>query len=242
MDVKETLDKIKKALFGGEEYTAYTLQDGTAVTISALSEGGEVFVNGEPAPDGEHTLSDGSKITTVAGKITIYTPASTDAEIDTEMALYKLQDGTEVGISTLAEGGNLIIAGVPATEGEYTLEDGTKISVDASGVILKVEVAGVEPDAPMLMSKEDFAAVVSEKVDAVKADFATQIDTQNKTIADQKEVIKQLFEIVEKLGGEPSDNPPAPRKKVQSFGMTNDQRNTKIGRYAEAMDQALSNN
>lgn len=241
MDVKETLEKIKKALFGGEDYTSYTLQDGTSVTISALSEGGEVYVNGEPAPDGEHILSDGSKITTVSGKITVYTPVTTDVEIDTEMALYKLQDGTEVGISTLVEGGNLIVAGVPATEGEYTLEDGTKLTVDANGVILKVEVAGVEVDAPMQMSKEDFAAVVSEKVDAVKADFNTQIEAQNKTIADQKEVIKQLFEIVEKLGGEPSDNPPAPRKKVQSFGMTSDMRDSKIGKYAEAAKQAFNN-
>lgn len=55
----------------------------------------------------------------------------------------KLKDGTEVSYTTLAAGGSFMIAGAPAPEGTYELEDGTSVVVDATGTITAVN--GVTP-------------------------------------------------------------------------------------------------
>lgn len=57
----------------------------------------------------------------------------------------KLKDGTEVTYTTLAAGGSLMIAGAPAPEGTYELEDGTSVGVDATGIITTVNGVGAEP-------------------------------------------------------------------------------------------------
>lgn len=52
------------------EMAEYSLVDGTKVMISALEVGGEVKLeDGNPAPDGEHELADGTKIVTEGGLI-----------------------------------------------------------------------------------------------------------------------------------------------------------------------------
>ncbi len=52
---------------------------------------------------------------------------------------YKLKDGTDISISqagdTIAVGDSVIVNGVPATEGTLMLEDGTTLSIDATGKI-----------------------------------------------------------------------------------------------------------
>lgn len=242
MDTKAILEGIKKLLFGNEAFTAYTLGDGSAIEISVLEVGGDVTKDGAPAADGDYELSDGSKITVAAGKITVVTPK--EAEV-VEMAVHKLQDGTEVEISTLAEGGNVVIAGVPATEGEYVLEDGTKITVDATGAIIAISVAGIDPNAPLQMSKQEFAAATIE-VNAKFVAFEKALNAKDAKIADletklanQLKATQQLFSLVEQLGGAPAGDPPPTRKGVQSFGLTNEKRGSAIDRYAKAAEQAL---
>lgn len=56
-----------------------------------------------------------------------------------DAAFYKLGDGTEIAISTLEVGGDVTIAGAPATAGDHTLEDGTIITVDETGKITNVK-------------------------------------------------------------------------------------------------------
>lgn len=61
---------------------------------------------------------------------------------------YKLADGTDVTISLLDIGGDFTIAGAPAPEGSYTLQDGTAVVVDSTGKITSInepaEFAGTE--------------------------------------------------------------------------------------------------
>ena len=75
MDMKspiELLQEVKKLVF--QEETAaipsYSLEDGTKIMISKLEVGGIVTLeNGTPAPAGQHTLADGTKIVLAEGGV-----------------------------------------------------------------------------------------------------------------------------------------------------------------------------
>ncbi len=74
MDVKIEALKILKQLFTKQSFADAKLEDGTIVSAEAFEPGMELFIldeNGDrtPAPDGEHTLEDGSKVTVSGGKI-----------------------------------------------------------------------------------------------------------------------------------------------------------------------------
>lgn len=61
----ELLQEVKKLVFQEETIAApsYSLEDGTKIMISKLEVGGIVTLeNGTPAPAGEHTLADGTKV------------------------------------------------------------------------------------------------------------------------------------------------------------------------------------
>jgi hypothetical protein len=102
MNYQETINKIK-ALFeigmpASPDATAnpdvtgladYILQDGTKISVDKLAIGGSVTINGTPAPDGDHTLQDGTIIQTKDGVIEeISSPAeeSQDQEVNTDLA------------------------------------------------------------------------------------------------------------------------------------------------------------
>jgi ATP-dependent Clp protease protease subunit len=76
------IQRLFKALVDGEQPKALTttLEDGTEVTIETEAAepavGDVVTVNGESAPDGSHTLADGSVIVTEGGVITEVVMAS----------------------------------------------------------------------------------------------------------------------------------------------------------------------
>lgn len=105
------LDKILNTLFGKEkedsvevELAQSTLEDGTVIEYEALEVGAAVtvVVEGEdpaPAPDGEHTLEDGTKITTEGGVITeIMEPEAeeeTEEEAEEELENAELEDEGE---------------------------------------------------------------------------------------------------------------------------------------------------
>lgn len=66
-------------------------------------------------------------------------PATPPAPVQTEATpAYTLADGTPVEIDKLEVGGIVMVAGLPAAEGEHELSDGTKITTDANGVITLV--------------------------------------------------------------------------------------------------------
>lgn len=75
----------------------------------------------------------------------------TEEPVAAEAVEYTLQDGTKCTIDKLEVGGAVMIAGVAAVDGTYTLEDGTAITV-AAGLITVVTPAAVEATEPTEMS------------------------------------------------------------------------------------------
>jgi len=68
----ELLQEVKKLVFQEETMPApsYSLEDGTKILIDKLEVGGVVTLeNGTPAPAGEHTLADGSKVVLSEGGV-----------------------------------------------------------------------------------------------------------------------------------------------------------------------------
>lgn len=101
MNYQETINKIKM-LFEANPMTPtttspdvsalpeYILQDGTKIVVDKLEIGGQVTLDGAPAPDGEHQLQDGTIITTKDGVIAeISTPAeeSSDESVTSDMGM-----------------------------------------------------------------------------------------------------------------------------------------------------------
>lgn len=94
MNAKQLLDKIKLALKedyapSGETKTKMEeakLKDGTVVTYDVLKVGGIVMIGDVPAPVGEHTLEDGTKIVLADNGVIveIIAPAVIEANEDKE--------------------------------------------------------------------------------------------------------------------------------------------------------------
>lgn len=100
-----------------------------------------------------------------------------------------LQDGTVIQVDNLAVGGQVVIAGVPAPDGEYSLQDGSAITV-IGGLITEVEAvepvdgtgAAAAPAGPEMMSKED-GAKLSAAIAYLSGRFLAQ-DKANKAIVE----------------------------------------------------------
>lgn len=110
MNAKNTIAEIKKLLgFSVDEPapdpkpqdmggTKYKLADGSEVSIDKLEVGGTVMVGDAAAPDGEHTLEDGTVITTAAGVISeVRKPEPVEEPLETKeqmrAALEKFAEG-----------------------------------------------------------------------------------------------------------------------------------------------------
>lgn len=173
----DNLNKSEKAkgilakiagLFAAQETTVeHKLADGTILKADKFEVGGKI--EGITAI-GSFTLPDGKKISyDIAGVITEVTPPPPATATFTD---YKLADGTTISCDKLEAGGMAKINGQPAPAGTYALEDGSSITVDATGAITavtpKAAVAATAPDmstpAGMLAAYDKFA---SGTIDAV---------------------------------------------------------------------------
>ena len=106
MSPKEAVEKIKYMLFGevpvqapapvpepvgaGQVFADYKLKDGTIVSIDKVEVGGQVQLNGEPAPDGYHFLEDGTKIE-VKGGLIVGIEKEAEVEMPEEMKKLPVQ-------------------------------------------------------------------------------------------------------------------------------------------------------
>lgn len=92
MDVKMEALKLLKQLFTKTNFADAKLQDGTIVSAEAFEPGQDLFIIDEageklPAPDGEHTLEDGSKVVVKDGKIESLTKLETEDGIEEEVKI-----------------------------------------------------------------------------------------------------------------------------------------------------------
>ena len=85
--ILDTLKKIKAAfeemppIAPEQNFSEYTLEDGTVISVSELAAGGTVMIGDQPAPVGEHKLSDGTVIVVGdGGVISEVKPAEAPAE------------------------------------------------------------------------------------------------------------------------------------------------------------------
>jgi hypothetical protein len=92
MDVKMEALKLLKQLFTKTNFADAKLEDGTIVSAEAFEPGQDLFIIDEsgnriPAPDGEHTLEDGSKVVTKDGKIESLTKIETEDGLEEEVKI-----------------------------------------------------------------------------------------------------------------------------------------------------------
>lgn len=147
----------------------HKLADGLIFKMDKAEKGGKATIGDKPAEAKTYDMPDGSKITCdAAGMITEITPAPAQKFVDT---IFKTVDGQELtigiedpNISNLPDVGDKVtLAGAPAPPNDYTLEDGSIITVDATGVITSYtpKPAAAAPDmttpAGMLAAYNKFA-------------------------------------------------------------------------------------
>lgn len=139
---------------------------------------------------------------------------------------FKLKDGTDItigiddpAVSALPDAGDIVkIAGAPAPAGDYTLEDGTTFTTDATGAITVLTAMApmtqpefVAPPVPTL--EQRLATLEAElaklKTPAMPTGMATEAQLQAATqkIDKQDEIIKGLFELTEKFVDMPTADP-----------------------------------
>ncbi len=103
---------------------------------------------------------------------------------------YTLQDGTKCTIDKMEVGGAVMIAGVAAVDGVYTLEDGTAITVVA-GLISEITAAAVEPTEPTepteMSTPEQMQAAINKFADEAAAG-------KTPDLAKMAVVLKAVFE------------------------------------------------
>ena len=125
----------------------------------------------------------------------------------------KLQDGTIVEVEKLEVGFPVMIVAedgskTPATEGYHTLEDGTKIKVDANGMISEIataeaEVAEGEETAtiPVAAAVETEVEVTKETETPIKDEIATKIEEKMAMLfAAIEECATEITKVKEEMG------------------------------------------
>lgn len=133
-------------------------------------------------------------------------PVEPIAPVKAAATEYTLADGTVVTIDKVEVGGLVTVGGVPAADAEHELADGTCV-VTVGGVITEVkekikEAAKPTEQLPAIMAKvEEFKKSQVENFNGVVAQLAAQ-----------KEIITQLFALVQELGKEPAAAPTEPKK------------------------------
>ena len=226
---KETLDKVKKLIFGESKtlnvrLMAAELADGTMVNVEpALELGATVTAEVEgvatPIPSGEYSLADGTVISVIDGVI------SDIKAVEVQLMAAELADGTMINIEPALEiGASVTIesegAVAPIPSGEYSLADGTLITV-VDGLISDIKAAEVEsaPEAPAAAAPETvIEAKIRKVIESKETVFASKFSkltaeltslklefAKYKAVAGSKE--RAMFIAVSSIANESSVTP-----------------------------------
>lgn len=166
MTRKEAFAKISKLLFGEQQFEQAKLSDGTVVVWEdELQTGTPLFVIDEagtqqPAPDGEHTLEDGTIVTTAGGLVVTVTPKEQDKEVEIEVEAAKEEKKDEMAgememmVTKLAE---------KVAELEAKIEEmGKKEAMSSDEVEAKVSEVKSELENKFAAIRETVEAIASE--------------------------------------------------------------------------------
>lgn len=136
-------------------------------------------------------------------------PAVGEPKKESMATEYKTIDGVVLSIDNLAIGGMVTIDGNPAPDGDYTLEDGTSISV-MGGAIAEVSSAAEEAQPGDMGSWKNKMSELEQRMSAHEQAFGVvsqEFATAKATIAKQDEAIKGLLSVVEQLAAMPKEEP-----------------------------------
>jgi len=128
----ELLQEVKKLVFQEETMPApsYSLEDGTKVMIDKLEVGGIVTLeDGTPAPAGEHTLADGSKVVLAeGGVIAEIMPKEVEDKVEIEIDSKKEEEKQE---------GEMMKKKLEEMEGKFSAYDASFSALQADYNTLK---------------------------------------------------------------------------------------------------------
>lgn len=165
MTRKEAFAKISKLLLGEQQFEQAKLSDGTVVVWEdELATGTPLFVIDEAgtqqaAPDGEHTLEDGTVVTTAGGLVVTVTPKEQEEEVEVEAAKEEekkdeMAGEMEMMVTKLAE---------KVAELEAKIEEmGKKESMSSDEVEAKVSEVKSELENKFAAIRETVEAIASE--------------------------------------------------------------------------------
>lgn len=212
MDKKTILSEIKKLItFSTEKFLDAKTMDGTIIRVE-----GDKFDVGMPllivsadgllpSKAGEMTLEDGTRIIVdEAGIIsaveypTEQTPSEAPLEASAEnFADAKTLDGMNVKVEGDVKVGNKMLIEkegefVPAAEGQYNLEDGSVVYVDADGLINEIETPDTKETDET--DEEDLEAVVKPEV----AEKALNPEAENK-MGDLEKRLTKIEEMINEM-------------------------------------------
>ncbi len=165
MDVKYEALKLLKQLFTKQTFADAKLVDGTIVSADAFEPGQDLFILDEAgervaAPDGEHTLEDGTKVVVKDGKIeAIVKSEDSEAEIDEQVDIQEEDMAIEVEVEPYIEE-------VPDKEKEITI---LKQMVDE--LMEKVKVMEEEM-GKMKMSSNETSKTIADAVVELSENFS----------------------------------------------------------------------
>ena len=150
---------------------------------------------------------------------------------------YTLQDGTGVDVSAMEIGGTVIIGDMPATEGDYTLSDGTTFTVDAMGIITAITPAAPAEPAPVEAEADTAApaptqATIDTMVEAaVNKAVGEAMAKYGTAMAKQEQALKSTVQLLEEVLKAPVSDTPKPE---QTF--SKDQALSKAERFGKLSD------
>lgn len=222
--VEGILAGIKKLIFGEDaqsttsvtaEATEYKLEDGTSITVSALEVGGEVKIADAPAPAGTHKLEDGSSIITdEAGIITEVLAKQEDAPSDSEGPL----DTPEKMLAA-------------------TQKFATGSPEERMANLELIAKALMEYSFGWQLREAEEKATRDQAIATYKLGF----EEAKKEAAKQRDINKQLFELVSEITHVPAANPPGDEKKKSEFSKVGEKKKG-LAKYAEALQTIAAEN
>lgn len=119
-----------------------------------------------------------------------------------QMAEIKTADGKILQVDKMEVGGNVVMNGAPAPDGEYALEDGTVVSV-AGGLI--TEIAAKVEEGTEDMSKK-LAMSLQEQTNTITK-LNAQVDDLKKQVSNYQTAVKEMFSLVETISNNSIEKP-----------------------------------
>ena len=200
MDKKDILNEVKKLLFGEEEpmdelkFVEAVLQDGTKIKVEGeeLLEGLPVFVVTEegdvPAPDGQHTLEDGTVVETLEGLIVSVTKAESMEEVAEEVAEEEFEDETKTKVDVKPAVGELFNMMEEIQNRLQSVENFNKnIKEEYSKDIKNLK------DATVLLTEEFSNLPGGDKVELKKSGYQSTINERLNTKQERLERIRKTL-------------------------------------------------